>query len=122
MKKKKILVAEDEEIGRYTISLMLEDDYDIIFAEDGGEAVDKYFSEDPDLVLMDVMMPGIDGIKALKEIKNRTQYEDEIKIIAVTAWVMKEEVQTILDYGFDDFISKPIDDEILLEKINKYIR
>ncbi len=116
--RKKILVAEDEDIGRFTISLMLENEYELVFAENGREAIDKSSAENPDLILMDVVMPDIDGFEAFEEIR---KHNDQVKIIAVTGRTLDNEIQAIIDIGFDDYISKPIDVDILLEKINKYI-
>jgi two-component system cell cycle response regulator DivK len=117
----RILIAEDENIGIYTFEIMLKNKYNLVFARNGREAIDKYFKEDPDIVLMDIMMPEVNGFEALDEISRRRTSND-VKIIAVTARAMTEEIEHILDYGFDDYISKPIDDDELNEKIKKYIR
>lgn len=117
----KILIAEDEDIGIYTFKLMLRNKYELIFAKNGREAVDKYFKENPDIVIMDIMMPEINGFEAFDEIKSKRK-SDDIKIIAVTAHAMENEKKEILTYGFDDYISKPIDDDELYQKIEKYIR
>ncbi len=117
----RILIAEDENVGIYTYEIMLKHKYNLIFARNGREAVDKYFKEDPDIVLMDIMMPEVNGFEALDEISSRRTSND-VKIIAVTARAMTGEIEQILDYGFDDYISKPIDDDELNKKIKKYIR
>ena len=119
-KRYKILVAEDQEIGIYTIFLLLENKYDLIFAKNGKEAVEKFFSEKPDLVLMDIMMPELNGFEAFDQIRKR-KGSASIKIIAITARAMKDEKETILKHGFDDYISKPVDDDLLFEKIRKYL-
>jgi len=117
----KILIAEDENIGIYTFEIMLKHKYNLIFARNGREAIDKYFKEDPDIVLMDIMMPEVNGFEALDEI-NRRRPSNDVKIIAVTARAMAGEIEQILDYGFDDYISKPINDDALNNKIKKHIR
>ena len=119
--KKTILIAEDEDIGRFTISLMLENDFNLIFAENGRQAVDKFFSNNPDLLLLDLGMPDIDGFEVLAEIKKREDNRDT-KVIAVTGRTMNGEVKMIMESGFDDFISKPIDVDVLLQKIDKHIK
>jgi two-component system cell cycle response regulator DivK len=117
----RILIAEDEELCIFTLKIMLKHKYNVIFARNGREAVDKYFKENPDIVLMDIVMPEVDGFEAFDEIcKRRTS--NDVKIIAVTAHAMAAEKKRILAYGFDDYISKPIDDEELNEKIEKHIR
>lgn len=115
-----ILVVDDEEIGRKTIELMLRDKYDLVFAKNGSEAMGLYISEKPDLVMMDIMMPDMDGYEVLRRIK-AIDASGSIPIIALTARAMKGEREKILDQGFDDYISKPIDLEILLSMINDYI-
>ena len=117
----KILIAEDEVVGIYTFEIMLKHKYNLVFARNGREAVNKYFKDNPDIVLMDIMMPVVNGFEALDEICRRRTSND-IKIIAVTARAMTSEIKEILDYGFDDYISKPIDDDELNEKIKKHIK
>ena len=117
----KILIAEDEEHCIFTLKIMLKHKYNVIFAKNGREAVEKYFKENPDIVLMDIVMPEVDGFEAFDEICRRRKSSD-VKIIAVTAHAMTTEKKRILAYGFDDYISKPIDDDELNEKIKKHIR
>jgi two-component system cell cycle response regulator DivK len=117
----RVLIAEDENVGVYTFKIMLKHRYNLIFARNGREAVDLYFKENPDIVLMDIMMPEINGYEALDEIKKRRSSSD-IKIIAVTAHTMPSEIKEIMGCGFDDYISKPINDDELNDKISKHIR
>ena len=117
----KILIAEDEELCIFTLKIMLKHKYNVIFAKNGREAIEKYFKENPDIVLMDIVMPEVDGFEAFDEICRRRKSND-VKIIAVTAHAMTAEKKRILAYGFDDYISKPIDDDELNEKIKKHIR
>jgi len=116
----KILIAEDDEFGRAAVRMMLEHRYQLVFAKNGKEAVEKFFATSPDIVLMDIMMPIMDGYQAFAEItKNRSKLT--VPIIALTAKAMIDEREELLAYGFTDYISKPIDDEILIEVIEKYI-
>ena len=117
---KKILIAEDDEFSRAAVKMMLEHRYQLIFAEDGKEVVEKYFSTSPDIVLMDIMMPVMDGYEAFDEI---TKYASEpvVPIIALTAKVMRRDRDEMLAYGFTDYISKPIDDEALVRTIEKHL-
>jgi CheY-like chemotaxis protein len=116
----RVLIAEDEEIGRFTIRMILEKKYDLIFAVNGKEAIEKYFSEKPDIVLMDIMMPEVNGFEAFTEITNRRNVNDKVAIIAVTARAMTNERKKILAFGFTDFLSKPVDDEKMVEMIELY--
>ena len=117
---KKILIAEDDEFSRAAVKMMLEHRYQLIFAEDGKEVVEKYFSTSPDIVLMDIMMPVMDGYEAFDEI-TRNASEPVVPIIALTAKVMRRDRDEMLAYGFTDYISKPIDDEALVRTIEKHL-
>jgi len=116
----KVLVAEDDESNRATIRMILEHKYQLIFAEDGKEAVEKYFSTSPDIVLMDIMMPVMDGYHAFTKI-TRNSTGSVAPIIALTAKAMKNDRDDLLSFGFTDYVSKPIDDELLCEIIEKYL-
>ncbi|MHC4721275.1 MAG: ATP-binding protein [Planctomycetota bacterium] len=116
----KVLIAEDDEFSRAAVRMMLENRYELIFARDGREVVEKYFSTSPDVVLMDIMMPHMDGYEAFDEI-SRTALDPLVPIIALTAKAMKNDRDELLAHGFTDYISKPIDDEILIKTIDKHL-
>ncbi|MHC4388597.1 MAG: ATP-binding protein, partial [Planctomycetota bacterium] len=116
----KILIAEDDEFSRAAIRMMLEDRYQLIFARDGKEVVEKYFSTSPDIVLMDIMMPAVDGYEALNEI-TKSASEPTVPIVALTAKAMKSDREELLSFGFTDYIPKPIDDEILIRTIETHL-
>lgn len=118
--RRRLLVAEDEMVGRITLKFMLKDRYDVTFAKNGRQAVDLYFEMAPDLVLMDIMMPGINGFEAFDEIERRTGGK-RAPIIACTAKVIKTEKEYLVSYGFDDYISKPIDMKYLHQLIEKHL-
>lgn len=117
--RKKILIAEDEPIGRITIEQMLKNDYDIILAKNGKVAVEKYFSEQPDLVIMDIMMPILNGFDAFDQIERNCI--NRVPIIACTAKVIKSEKEYLKSYGFDDYIAKPVSAKTLREIISRHI-
>jgi two-component system sensor histidine kinase/response regulator len=116
----RILIAEDDEFSRAAVKMMVGHRYQLIFAGDGREVVEKYFSVSPDIVLMDIMMPLMDGYEAFSEI-TRTASEPVVPIIALTAKAMKNDRDELLAYGFADYISKPIDDEVLIKTIDKHL-
>ena len=116
----KILIAEDDEFGRAAVKMMLERHYQLIFAKNGKEAVEKFFAESPSIVLMDIMMPVMDGYQAYTEITRRS-LKPLVPIIALTAKAMTNEREELLAYGFIDYISKPIDDEVLTSIIEKHL-
>ncbi len=116
----KILIAEDDQFGRAAIKIMLENRYQLIFAKDGNEVVDMYFSTSPDLVLMDIMMPSADGYEAFEQICKKSP-DSTVPIIALTAKAMKNDREELLSFGFTDYIPKPIDDEALIKTIEKHL-
>jgi len=117
--KMRVLVAEDEVIGRVTMKLMLKDKYDVSFAKNGREVVDMYFDLEPDLVLMDILMPEMNGFEAFDEIEKRSL--SRVPIIACTAKVISTEKEYLTSYGFDDYLSKPIDVQQLKQLLDKYL-
>jgi CheY-like chemotaxis protein len=100
--------------------VMLERRYRLVFAKNGKEAVKKFFATSPDIVLMDIMMPVMDGYQAFTEITRKAP-KPAVPIIALTAKAMLDERDELLAYGFTDYISKPIDNEVLIRTIEKYI-
>jgi CheY-like chemotaxis protein/nitrogen-specific signal transduction histidine kinase len=115
-----LLVAEDDEFGRAAIRMMLEHRYRLVFAKDGKEAVEKFASVSPDIVLMDIMMPGMDGYQALREITGRSE-RPSVPVIALTAKAMADERDELLACGFTDYVSKPIEHDALLAIIEKHL-
>ncbi len=118
----KIIIVEDNEINMDLIKAMLERyDFNIVEAYDGFEAIEKINNNnDAFLILLDIGLPGIDGIEVFKRLKQSENTAD-IPIIAVTAHAMKGNKEHLLSLGFNDFIEKPIDKNILFEKINKFL-
>ena len=118
---KKILYVEDNEMNRDMLGRRLSRrDYEVIFAFDGQEGLDKMKSENPDLVLMDMGLPVLDGWEATTKAKEDPEIS-AIPIIALTAHAMEHDRQTALDCGADDFDTKPVDFKRLLEKIEQKI-
>ncbi|MCK4958472.1 MAG: response regulator [Planctomycetes bacterium] len=116
----RLLVAEDDEFSRRAIEMMIDHRYELLFARDGREAAEMYFSTSPDVVLMDIMMPVMDGYQAFDEIIKR-RGRHTVPIIALTAKAMIDDRDKLLAYGFSDYVSKPISDEILIKTIDKHI-
>lgn len=118
---KKILIVEDIEFNIRLLESYLENtNATLIFAVDGNDAILKYNENknDLDLILMDIQLPEINGTDVTKIIRT---IDKETPIIAQTAYVMKDEISEIMDYGFNDIIKKPIKKEELLKMIYKYI-
>ncbi len=111
-----ILVAEDNEVNRRVIAAMLADGgYDVHFAHDGVQAVDAYRKLLPDIVLMDVSMPNLDGLGATAQIRQMEAGRPHTaRVIGLTAHAMPEDRKTCLDSGMDDYLAKPINRDKLL--------
>ena len=120
MTKKKILVIDDTDWNRDLLVQLLEDDYDILQAVDGAEGVRKAEQEKPDLILMDLGMPVMDGWEATRKIKANDALK-HIPIIAVTSHAMVGDEIDARKAGCDDYLPKPIDEQLLLEKIKKFL-
>jgi len=95
--------------------------YNIIEAATGEEALNLLKNQKPDIILMDIQLPGIDGLTLIKQIKASVITKD-IPIIAVTAYAMKGDEQKILDTGCNAYVSKPINTQELPLIVEKYIK
>ena len=116
---KKILVAEDNNINQAIVQAMLEKtNAEIRLAENGLVAIDKYGTFKPDIILMDIQMPELDGLEACKIIRKS---DKTIPIIALTANVMLEDIKTYLDNGFDEHLAKPIELAKLYRKLQYHL-
>jgi two-component system cell cycle response regulator DivK len=120
MAKKKILVVDDTEWNRDLIVQLLEDEYTMLEAVNGEEGVKKAEQEKPDLILMDLGMPVMDGWEATRKIKANGELK-HIPVIAVTSHAMVGDEITAREAGCDDYLPKPIDETELLRKIKKFL-
>jgi len=122
----KILIAEDVFLNMLLIKAMLYDlgfTIEIIEATTGIEAIEKYQKMSPDLILMDVHMPELDGISATKKIREiESLTGNYIPIIALTAGALKEEQEKCFSNGMDDFLTKPLIPAKIVEILNKYLK
>ncbi|HHY11601.1 MAG TPA: response regulator [Firmicutes bacterium] len=113
----KILVADDAMFMRNRTSrLLTANGYQVVEASNGEEAVRRYFEEKPDVVLMDITMPVLDGIEALKQLRAK---DPGAKVVMVTALGQKSMVLEAIRAGARDFIVKPFEPERLLEAVKK---
>ena len=113
----KILLVEDNEMNRDMLSRRLaRKGYDVVCAVDGQQAVDMVTSESPDLVLMDMSLPVMDGWEATRQLKADAN-TSAIPVIALTAHAMEGDEQKARDAGCDDYDTKPVDLPRLLGKI-----
>ena len=116
-----ILIAEDDYTSfQYLTKVLKNQNYNIIHAENGLQAVEIIKNNDKiDMVLMDIKMPVMDGIDATIQIK---KLRPDLPIIAQTAYAFSEERDRFLSIGCDDYITKPIPVELLLNLMDKYLK
>jgi CheY-like chemotaxis protein len=115
---KRIIVAEDNDSNYMLMTYILKKSYEFFRARNGQEAVELAQSEKPDLVLMDIKMPIMDGLEATRQIK---AVMPDLPVIALTANAFDSDRQAALEAGCDDFQSKPVNAEKCLKTIAKYI-
>jgi len=120
MAKKSILIVDDTEWNRELLVQLLEEEYDILQAVDGADGVRMTEENKPDLILMDLGMPVMDGWEATRKIKANDALK-HIPVIAVTSHAMVGDEIEARKAGCDDYLSKPIDDEALIQKIKRFI-
>jgi two-component system CheB/CheR fusion protein len=122
----RILVVEDNWDNRQLLlQILVPLGFEIIEATNGQQAIQLWEKEQPHLILMDMRMPVMDGYKATKIIKEKiikNQFQNNTVIIALTATAFNEDRQTMLNNGCDDFIRKPFQEDILLNKIAKHLQ
>ncbi len=117
---KRILVVEDVEFNRDLLVQLLEDDYEILTAADGAAGIELAEHEHPDLILMDLSLPIVDGWEATRRIKANEALR-RIPIIALTAHAMQGDAEKARECGCDDYLSKPLDEDLLFEKIKQFL-
>lgn len=119
---KTILVVDDNEDSRELVKKILKKHgYEIIEATDGEEALAKAIAYRPDLILMDISIPKIDGYEVTRRLKSRVDFKDT-PIIAFTAHAMRGDEEKALQAGCDGYISKPINVREFPEKIKLYLK
>ncbi|MGA9756204.1 MAG: response regulator [Desulfobaccales bacterium] len=117
----KILLVEDNEMNRDMLSRrLLKKGYELVMAMDGEQAVEMAGTEAPDLILMDISLPGLDGWEATRRLKAMPETQS-IPIIALTAHAMAGDREKCLAAGCDDYDTKPVEFKRLLEKIQGFL-
>jgi len=118
---KKVLVVEDNEDNLYLIRFILEENgYEVIEARDGAEGVELAINKKPDLILMDIQLPDIDGMEVTRRIR-ASEADSDIPIIALTSYAMTGDREKALAAGCTGYIEKPINTETIMAEINKYL-
>ena len=118
---KKILIVDDEETSRKILSIALEGkDREIIFAVDGEEAVERALKEKPDLIIMDIDLPRMNGYEAARSIKAAEGFSGT-PLVAVTARTVKYSEEMAKEAGCDDYITKPYRLKSIRERLAPYL-
>jgi len=110
----RVLIAEDNADNMTTLRALLKDTCDILEASDGRKALTMAKEQSPDIILLDIALPKLDGFMVLKQLREQPETE-RIPVIAVTASAMKGNREEILSFGFDGYVSKPVDPDTLMK-------
>jgi two-component system cell cycle response regulator DivK len=122
MANERILLVEDNPMNRRVAQFILKSQgYTVLEARDGREALDLLKTELPDLVLMDLQLPGLDGFAVTHMIKENSATKN-IPVVALTAYAMKGDAERALEAGCDGYITKPIDPDQFPETIASYLK
>jgi len=118
---KKLLLVEDNEQNRYLMQFMLEQSgYEVITADSGSRAIVMAAEDRPDLILMDIQLPDMDGLEVTRRIRS-SEAGGKVPIVAVTSFAMAGDRERALAEGCDGYIEKPINPETFLEEIARFV-
>jgi len=113
---KKILMVEDNSDNMDVLEAYLEDEFELIEATDGKMGLDMAIKEKPDLILLDISLPEMDGTEVIVKIRQNQEIMNT-PVIALTAYAMLGDREKFLEFGFNEYMSKPIVNEDLLTKM-----
>jgi len=117
---KKVLVVEDNIMNlELVLDILGSMDFEAKGVENGKEALSLIEQEQYDLILMDIELPGMNGIDLMNNIKRKISYE-KVPVIALTAYAMKGDKERLIASGFDDYMAKPLDVFEFIKKLNRY--
>lgn len=115
---KTILIVEDTELNIDLLTQLLEEDYRLIVARDGAESLLVIENCTPDLILMDISLPVMDGYEAARQIRKRNK---TLPIIGLSSNAMKSDSEKAIEAGCNDYLTKPIDEDLLMKKLQEYL-
>ncbi len=115
---KTVLIVEDIELNIDLLAQLLEDDYNVVVARDGEQGVRAAEENHPDLVLMDISLPVMDGYEATRNIR---KVFPELPVIGLSAHAMQGDAEKALAAGCTDYLTKPIDEHLLIQKMKQYL-
>jgi two-component system, cell cycle response regulator DivK len=117
---KTILIVEDTELNIDLLTQILEDEYRLLVARDGVEGVKMARENNPDLILMDISLPVMDGYEATRQIRT-IRDGDSIPIIGLSAHAMQGDENRAKEAGCTDYLTKPVDEDLLMSKLKQYL-
>ncbi len=119
MKKASILICDDESGVREALKLILERDYALEYVSHGKEAVDSLRKQEPDLVILDIKMPHMNGLDALKTIRRARR---NVRILMITGYESSDVAAQAIRLGADDYLTKPFERDKVWEKVEALLR
>lgn len=117
---RRILIVEDVDFNRDLLVQLLEDNYEVLTAMDGAAGVALAAQERPDLIIMDLSLPVLDGWTATQRIKADVTLR-HIPVIALSSHAMRGDEEKARQAGCDDYLSKPLDEDLLFEKLSRFL-
>jgi len=117
---KTILIVEDVELNRELLVQLLADDYRLVLAQDGQAAIEQAMQAKPDLILMDLSLPKLDGWEATRRLKADERL-GKIPVIVISARAMRGDEERARASGCDDFLTKPIDETLLFDTLARHL-
>jgi len=115
---KTILIVEDTDLNIDLLTQLLEEDYTLLIARDGAEGVSLAREKNPDLILMDISLPILDGYEATRQIRETLK---STPIIGLSAHAMSGDAVRARESGCNDYLTKPVDDDLLMSKLKEYL-
>lgn len=115
---KKILIVEDVELNTDLLVQLLEDDYELVTAVDGEQGLQLAAQAQPDLILMDISLPGMDGYETTRRIRATGA---TLSIIGLSAHAMDGDRERAIEAGCDDYLTKPLNEDLLFDKLDHYL-
>jgi CheY-like chemotaxis protein len=119
--KKKILVIEDNIDNVDLYLYMFEKEYQVFAAYTGRDGLEKIYSEKPDIIILDLVLPDISGFEIAKDVRSNEEFKNT-PIIAISVYNMNDEMQKALDAGCDEYIRKPFEVEHLIKLVKKLVK
>ena len=113
-----ILIVEDTELNIDLLTQLLEYDYNLLIARDGGESVVMANASRPDLILMDISLPTMDGYEATRRIRKTLT---STPILGLSAHAMQGDADKAVEAGCNDYLTKPVDEDLLIQKLKHYL-